>query len=734
MTISIWRYSHLTLAILSSVFILLATLTGLILAFEPISNQLKPYAIKDADGLSLFTTIENLKSEYDEIISIEIDENDFIAASVLTKAGKNETFYIDPFTAKKIGDIIEKTPLFKFTTNLHRSLFLKSIGRVIIGIVSFLLFLIALTGTILISKRQGGYKRFFSKIVKEGFNQYYHVALGRYALIPIIIVTLTGVYLSLEKFSLLPSNKVSHTIKEASSIENPKQLRADFTLFKSLTLKEISRVDFPFSDDAEDYFFIKLKDSEIFVNQYSGEIVSEQGYGITAQASSWSLLLHTGQGNTFWAIMLLLTCIAILFFMYSGFTMALNRKNKSVTIQNKYTKDNAEFVILVGSETGSTFNFANTLYQALIALGKYPFISELNSYSTYKKAKHLIVLTATYGDGEAPTNAKNFENLIGEIRQQNTLQYSVVGFGSLAYKGFCKYAIIVDAMLQLHKQFVPNLSLHKINNQSFDAFKDWAKSWGVSKGLALNIEEPQKKLTHKKLKQFKVVNRSVINTDDTFLLELAPEQKLKFTSGDLLSIYPNNDSVERLYSIGKINGNILLGVKKHEFGLCSTYFSQLKKNDSILADIKQNKGFQFPASAKEVIMIANGTGIGPFLGMLNDKNFEKAKKYLFWGARTQASFQMYSSLVDEAFYNNKLSGLYLSFSKEKNQKKYVQNAITERYDLVCRVLKNDGVIMICGSIAMQKDVLKTLDRITLGKLKSPLNDFEKRGQLKMDCY
>ena len=72
MTISIWRYSHLTLAISSFLFILTAAVTGIILAFEPISNQLKPFAIQNAEEISISKTIGSLKNEYDEIISFKV--------------------------------------------------------------------------------------------------------------------------------------------------------------------------------------------------------------------------------------------------------------------------------------------------------------------------------------------------------------------------------------------------------------------------------------------------------------------------------------------------------------------------------------------------------------------------------------------------------------------------------------------------------------------------------------
>lgn len=734
MTISIWRYSHLILAISSSIFILLATLTGIVLALEPISNQLKPYAIKNTDTLSISKTIETLKVEYDEVISLEIDENDFILVSVFTKEGKNERFYINPFTARKIGDIIEKKSIFKFATNLHRSLFLKSTGRVIVGVVTLLLFFIAVSGVVLIVKRQGGISRFFSKIVKENFKQYYHIIIGRYVLIPMIIITITGIYLSLEKSLFFTSHKELVKLNNESIAETPKVAVTDFNIFKSTSLKDMRHLEFPFSGAAEDYFVLKLKDSELLINQYNGKVVSEKEQGLIALISRWSLLLHTGQGSTLWSIVLLLTCLSILFFIYSGFAITLKRRRNSSKISNEFSKDVAEYIILIGSETGSTSVFANILYEALITQGKQVFVSDLNNYSSYKRAKHLVVFTSTYGDGEPPENAKNFQKSLSKINPQSPLQYSVVGFGSLAYQEFCKYAIVVDAILQLHTSFIPDGLLHKINNQSFDAFEVWVKSWAESKRLNLKIEEPHKNTISKNLKPFKIIRRSIINSDQSFLLELEPTKKTKFTSGDILSIYPKKNSMARKYSIGKIDKNIILSVKKHEFGLCSNYLSNLKENDMLFANIKQNSGFHIPTSAKEVVLIANGTGIAPFLGMISNKDKKQVKTHLFWGGRTTDSFQMYAPLIDNAFDNKTLSSLYLIFSNEESKKKYVQNRIQEKDDLICRVLKEGGVIMICGSLAMQRDVFEILNGITISKLNEPINTYQDKNQIKTDCY
>ena len=723
MTISIWRYSHLTLAISSSLFILIAAITGIILAVEPISNQLKPYVIDNLETQSLSKTIAVLKNQHEEVISIHVDENDFVKASVITKKGESETFYINPFTGKKIGELIEKKPIYKWATNLHRSLFLKSTGRFLVGLFSFLLALITITGSILIIKRQGGIKRFFSKIVKENFEQYYHIIIGRYALIPIIIITLTGVFLSLEKFSLLPESKITHNYNFPQNSDNTKVLATQFSIFKTINLNELKDLEFPFSDEEEDYFLLKTKNKEVIVHQYSGKIISNQNISFVKTLSNWSLLLHTGRGTIIWSVILLLSCFAILFFMYSGFAISLKRKKNNKLIKNKFRKDNAEFVILVGSETGSTNLFANLLYKALINNKKSVFITNLNNYSTYKNLKNLIILTATYGDGEPPINATKFLEKLKESSFKNPINYSVVGFGSLAYAKFCQFAIEIDNELQKKKNWNSILPICKINNQSFAGFKNWGFQLNAKIKTELHLKQSVQKI--KKQQTFTVVEKSKLNKDNTYLIRLKPIKKIKFTSGDLLSIRPKEDNIERLYSIGKVDNDIVLSIKKHEFGVCSNALSSLKKGENLNAKIKLNKSFHFPNKKKKnTILIANGTGIAPFLGMKKNDN-----THLFLGQRTVASLELYQPFLKKI----KKENIYIAYSQENNNA-YVQDILTKKEDLIASTLKNGGTIMICGSINMMKSVLSLLEKITLKKLGSPLNTFQKAKQIKTDCY
>lgn len=731
MTLSIWRYSHLILAVSSAVFLVLASITGAILAIEPISQNIQSHSISGLDTINLSQTIDVLQNEYDTVLEIEVTPSNAVKANVLTKEGISEYIYINPLTGKKVADIEKKSPVFSWVTNLHRSLFLKGIGRFFVGFVSLLLCFIAVTGLLLLIKRQGGILKLYSKVKETNFNERYHVILGRWLLVPIIIIGATGVYLSAEKFSLLPESTIHHNYdNDASEVVQKKKI-VEFSIFKNITLDKLRKLTFPFSEDSEDYFEIALSDKELLIHQYNGKIISEIPYPFVKMASQLSLQLHTGQGSIIWSLVLLIASLSILFFIYSGFSMSLKRQKKSKINSPKFDKDECDIVLLVGSETGNTYVFAKAFCKALIKAGKKVFLSSLNEYTTYKKATQLVVFTATYGDGEAPSNARNFESNFKTIIPENNMQFSVVGFGSKLYPNYCHFAIKTDGLLHNSSNFKPFSPLTKINEQSQSEFQNWIEKWSKQANITLQLKSSK---TQKKESPFTVLKRTDLNVDNTFLLELKPNKNLKFQSGDLLSIRPNDNSNERLYSIAEIDKKIILSIKKHDLGICSSKLSQLNVKDMIPATIQQNKTFHFPENAKEVIMISNGTGIAPFLGMINNKTANKVKSYLFWGGRTKKSLKIYSELIDKAFYNQKLSGLFVSFSKEESQKKYVQNSITEKKDLICRVLSNNGIIMICGSIAMRNGVLDTLEAITQEVLKRPLIEFENNNQILTDCY
>src|SRR5690606_30055729 len=276
MTLSIWRYAHLALAIISSLFLLILAVTGVILAVDAIYEKTPPFRVTETENITLAQVVPTLREVYPEIIEISVDHNQFVSIDAMDEEGNMVQGYINPTTGEVLGELQTKSDFIQWTTALHRSLFLKTPGRIIIGAVSFLLMLITISGLVLIIKRQQGLRHFFDKINKDFFAQYFHVVSGRLLLIPIFIIALTGTYLFMIRLDLIPkpTENVEHPLAEEGEGEIiPVE---EFPIFKETKLVNIEKLEFPFMpDDPDEFFVLKLRDRTVTINQISGAPVEE---------------------------------------------------------------------------------------------------------------------------------------------------------------------------------------------------------------------------------------------------------------------------------------------------------------------------------------------------------------------------------------------------------------------------------------------------------------------------
>lgn len=727
MTLSFWRYAHLALALFSSIFLLLASVTGIILAVDAVQEKTLPYKAANFDKITLGETLPIVKKEYSEITELSVDHNQFVTLQAMDADGNDINAYIDPKTGKALGKPEKKSEFIQWVTGFHRSLFLHETGRFFVGVISFCLLLISISGFVLVLKRQRGIRNFFSKVIKEYFAQYYHVLFGRLALIPIFIIALTGTYLSLERFNFFMGEEKAKPVKTELSAEAKKT-----SIFKTTLLSDVKKIEFPFTDDPEEYYIIELKDREIEVNQVDGTLISEKLSPKTIQFAALSLDLHTGRINGIWAVILAIACINILFFIYSGFAITLKRR--SSRIKNKFKANESKYILLVGSENGSSFRFANAILKQLIGHGKKAFIAELNSFSVYPKAEHIIVFSSTHGLGDAPSNGTKFKALLQKQNQEQKIKFSVVGFGSKSYPDFCQFAIEMDQFLETQSWAERFLDLQTVNDKSAIEFVEWVKLWSEKAEIPLATTPSLYNHVPKGLQKLMVLDKTPISdTEHTFILTLRANSRTKFASGDLLAIYPANDSRERLYSIGNHSGNVQLVVKLHPNGLGSGFLNNLEIGDTIKARIINNKAFHFPNKAPKVAFISNGTGIAPFLGMI-EQNSAKKEIQLYSGFRMETpTLQAYKKFAGIMIQKEHLDNFHVALSREAEHI-YVMDLIKRDTAFFIDLLKQGGVIMICGSLAMQKDVETILDELCLANGTKSLLEYKENGQLLTDCY
>ncbi|WP_138476983.1 PepSY domain-containing protein [Dyadobacter bucti] len=737
MTLSIWRFAHLALAFVSTLFLVILSVTGVILAYDAVNEKMPAYRIKDINSVNLAECIPALSKIYPEIIELSVDHNQFVTIDATNEEGEHVKAYIDPRDGRVLGQIVPKSDFIQWNISLHRSLFLKETGRIIVGVVSFLLLLIAISGVILIVKRQQGVRHFFAKINRDFFSQYFHVVSGRLFLVPILIIALTGTYLFMVRIGVMNQDEVELPGVDAPGVVQPAEPVAleknKFPVFRQTKLADVEKIEFPlFEGDPEEFYILKLRDKTIRVNQIDGTIAGQTSYNDTVIFEKLSLDLHTGRTNILWAIVLGFSSLNILAFIYTGFVMTLKRTRTK--IRNKFKAESAEIVVLAGTENGSTLFFANQIHQQLLADGKRSFISEMNQYKAYPQAQHLIVFTSTYGLGSPPANATHFTDLVQKISQQQDISFSVVGFGSKAYADFCEFAKDVDQLLEKQQWAKRHLNLYTVNDKSPEEFVRWVHAWSEKSLTALATAPALYTTKQVGLKNLKVVEKTLVSADNaTFKIVLAPESPGVFQSGDLLAIYPAGDSRERFYSIGQNNGMVQLMVKLYENGLGSGYLYKLEVNSKLKARIMHNPGFHFPQKAGSVVMIANGTGIAPFLGMVMN-NHANIPVRMYAGFRYDNQLtEQYRQFASFEIGQKRLESLNIAHSRGA-EPQYVMDLIRTDAEYFTDLLRNRGVIMICGSLRMQKDVELLLDELCLSKNNQSLSFYKSRNQLMTDCY
>lgn len=145
------------------------------------------------------------------------------------------------------------------------------------------------------------------------------------------------------------------------------------------------------------------------------------------------------------------------------------------------------------------------------------------------------------------------------------------------------------------------------------------------------------------------------------------------------------------------------GIKRH--GVASYYLCRLA--DKIDVYLHSGAKFCLPIDSHiPVIMIAAGTGIAPFVSFLQERYFYKvkSKNWLFFGECHRAFDFYYEDLWEKLEKENFLK-VTTAFSRDQEQKIYVQHRIIENKDKLWRWIEEGASIYICGDAkAMAKEV------------------------------
>ena len=151
-------------------------------------------------------------------------------------------------------------------------------------------------------------------------------------------------------------------------------------------------------------------------------------------------------------------------------------------------------------------------------------------------------------------------------------------------------------------------------------------------------------------------------------------------------------------------------------GVCSTYLAdECDTKTKIKIFFTPNNSFRLPKEKnKDIIMIGPGTGIAPFRAFLQERQIQKSKgkSWLFFGDQTKDNDFIYEKELKQMIEEGILTKLDLAFSRDQEEKIYVQHKMYENKQELFKWIDNGAFIYVCGDMTyMAKDVENMLINI-----------------------
>ncbi|MEM6415629.1 MAG: sulfite reductase subunit alpha [Pseudomonadota bacterium] len=144
-------------------------------------------------------------------------------------------------------------------------------------------------------------------------------------------------------------------------------------------------------------------------------------------------------------------------------------------------------------------------------------------------------------------------------------------------------------------------------------------------------------------------------------------------------------------------------------GVASTFLSDMcTEGDDTPIFMSPNKSFRIPEdSDAPMIMVGPGTGVAPFRAFLEERREigAKGRNWLFFGDQHRDCDFIYADEISDMSRKGLLTRLDLAFSRDQDEKIYVQTRMRENARTLFEWLEEGGYFYVCGDATrMAKDV------------------------------
>ncbi|MFA3304149.1 sulfite reductase flavoprotein subunit alpha [Acinetobacter baumannii] len=409
--------------------------------------------------------------------------------------------------------------------------------------------------------------------------------------------------------------------------------------------------------------------------------------------------------------------------------------------------------------------------------------------------EQILFVISTYGTGEAPDLASNFaKKLLKTNLELQHVKYAVLALGSKEYPDtYCSFGHTVDEWLK-NNGAKALFDIIEVDNANPADIQNWNQALVKATKLDLHAVNIEKVFDNWTLQQRDLLNPNSLG-QPAYNIELTASHEAIWQAGDIAEIQPGNsperinkflqhhhilknavvDSLQvsiekalwnkdltgeiepfanldhlleqlptlptREYSIASIpSQQVLRLVVRQQYdesgnlGLGSGWLTQHTEiNQNVALRIRTNESFHLIDDNRPIICIGNGTGIAGLMSLLHTRTRHNyTENWLIFGERQRAHDFFYASTIEAWQTMGMLKRLDLAFSRDQEQRVYVQDIIRQNAAELVNWIERGAVLYVCGSIdGMASGVDQALIHI-LGE--EQVDELRQQGRYRRDVY
>ncbi|MCC7151094.1 MAG: PepSY domain-containing protein, partial [Rubrivivax sp.] len=476
-----WKAVHRWLGLSLGTVALVLGLSGALLALDPVRQAWQaPTAPADLPVATLVQQVQQVMPGVEEIRRLPSGA----VAAFGFDGDQAQARYVDASSGQLLGNYQPST-MPRWVKNLHRALLLGDGGRWGAAATALAMALLSISGLVLLLRRMGGWRHVAGR-VRGTLAQRLHVLAGRVVVALLLLSSITALAMSASTLGLLELEAGPEPDVVSSAGTGADLAPAQLPLLRDLGVGELRRVNLPDAADPTDTWQVATTRGQGWIDRRSGDTLAWQEATLAQRLNDWARVLHTGESAWPWAVVMGLSGLCVLLFWASGVLIWWQGRRNAVHIADNSRLQQAEVLIFVASEGGSTWGFAQALHAALVRAGRRVHSSALEHFQIAPTAQQVFILAATHGDGQPPTHARHALERIA-AQGGSGVPVTVLGFGDRQYPAFGAFAQALDEALRAkgHPTLLP---LETIHQQSAQQFARWGEALAQALGQPLALD------------------------------------------------------------------------------------------------------------------------------------------------------------------------------------------------------------------------------------------------------